>query len=55
MRSFCSLESGIDDLVGLQGGDHDISDPQAAEDAGSDGLDGLGTSEFASDGRISPD
>ena len=44
------LEAGLDDAVGLQGGDGDVGDPQDDEDSGGDGLDGLGPAELAADG-----
>ena len=48
------LESGVDDAVGLHGGDGDVGEPEAAEDAGGDGLDGLGAAQLAADGGGAP-
>lgn len=44
------LETGLDDFVGLEGGDHDVEDPEEDEDSGGDGLDVLGTSQLTTDG-----
>ena len=49
--AFARLETGLDDFVSLESGDHDVEDPQEDEDAGGDGLDVLGTSQFTSNGR----
>ena len=49
------LESGLDDLVGLEGRNHDVEDPEEDEDAGGDGLDVLGAAQLAADGRASAD
>jgi len=48
------LEAGVDDLVGLHGGDEDVADPEEDEDARGDGLDALGASELAADRRVAP-
>ena len=52
---FLVLEARFDDLVGLEGGDHDVGDPEADEDARGDRLDGLGPAELASNGRVAPE
>ena len=44
-----TLETGLDDLVGLESGNHDVEDPEEDEDAGRDGLDVLGAAQFATD------
>ena len=49
-----TLEPGVDDLVGLQGGDHDEGDPEEDEDAGGDGLDAPGAAELAAHRRVAP-
>jgi len=43
------LETGLDDFVGLESGDHDVEDPEEDEDAGGDGLDVLGTTQLTAD------
>ena len=55
IRYLFSLESGVDDLVGLEGGDHDVEEPEADEDAGRDRLDGLGAAELAAHRRVAPE
>ena len=45
------LETGLDDFVSLESGDHDVEDPEEDKDAWGDGLDVLGTSQFTSYGR----
>ena len=52
MESGLDLETGIDDFVGLQGGDEHVEDPEANEDGRSDGLDGFGAAQLASDSRV---
>ena len=41
------LEAGVDDLVGLHGGDEDVGDPEEDEYARGDDLDAPGASELA--------
>ena len=48
------LESGIDDTIGLHGGDGNIEDPEEDKDAGGDGLVDLGASELSAHGGVSP-
>jgi hypothetical protein len=48
----CSrLETGLDDFVSLECGDHDVEDPEEDEDGRGNGLDVLGSSQFTPNGR----
>lgn len=49
--AFVRLETGLDDFVSLECGDHDIEDPEEDEDGRGNGLDVLGSSQFTSNGR----
>ena len=51
---FNDLESGIDDTVGLHGGDGDIEAPEEDKDAGGNGLVDLGATELSAHGGMSP-
>ena len=51
---FNDLESGIDDTVGLHGGDGDIEAPEEDKDCSGDGLDGLGAAQLSANSRMSP-
>jgi len=48
------LKSGIDDTVGLHGGDGDIEAPEEDKDCRGDGLDGLGAAQLSANSRMSP-
>ena len=49
------LESGVDDAVGLHGGDGDIEHPEEDESWWWDGLEELGSSQLSTNGRMSSD
>jgi len=44
------LETGLDDFVSLESGDHDVEDPEEDEDGSGDGLDVLRAAQLAADG-----
>jgi len=48
------LKSGIDDTIGLHGGDGDIEAPEEDKDCRGDGLDGLGAAQLSANSRMSP-
>ncbi len=48
------LEPWLDDLVGLQSGDHDVERPEEDEERGGDGLDGLWPAQLAAADALAP-
>ena len=48
------LKSGIDDTIGLHGGDGDIEAPEEDKDTRGNSLKGLRTSELSAHSRVSP-
>ena len=51
-RLFNRLKSWLDDVIGLEGGNHDVGDPQADEEARGEGLDGLGPAQLSAHRRV---